>query len=688
MDPYGFRVAPLHGNAQQLHHTPSIDAHAQQHFHHGDHIPLINDEQQQQHQQQHLQYGQVQFRADAFSAEHVPANGIAPLSHHDGYHNIHDYGQGHTHSLHASPHVNRYHNLHHLSSSPSSPHTFFSFRHPSLSGLTMTYGDTGSDFGAPPATESHSSPQLRPKDAGGDVPTAPSLDQVRYDQPVDQVVRQDEGEEADQGVMPDDGSPAAGIEAQSKRGPIKRAPSYVVDPPNLVEWRQRLFDLEEMVVMTNTEPSPSHTTRFETYFPHIDNVYSHRSTQQYKRKPFVSYYWDCRLKGRPPGTPKSTDPNKKKRKRQGRGLGLCDVKIKIVEYTAPPPSTTGGATKDLPEEVLSVFRDAQEDGGKVWTIQRVCGFGPVERKAVDGAIGSARPASHRHTLEKSDDIKKNSVLRWVAAQEKEVRKATAVARPAGHQATGLAAVTVRKRSREADLKLYASCYCPFSQQVWIGLEAKGLAYQYCETDPFRAQEPTHMLGVSPTGTVPTIALAGWQCSETASILEYLEELDSNIRLHPSNPQHKADCRTWIAFINSEMVPAFYALLAANEEAAQNAAIEQLQRDVTSLVQAADKTGPYFLGDQMCLVDIHLAPFLLRMSRMLQPTRGWAPSVPEPRWQAWVAAIESNVHVRSTVSADTLYAETLDLLIKVGQVRIGWKPSCSCMAKELDVRYQR
>lgn len=137
-----------------------------------------------------------------------------------------------------------------------------------------------------------------------------------------------------------------------------------------------------------------------------------------------------------------------------------------------------------------------------------------------------------------------------------------------------------------------------------------------------------------------------------------------------------------------MVPAFYALLAANEEAAQNAASEQLQRDVTSLVQAADKTGPYFLGDQMCLVDIHLAPFVLRMSRMLQPIRGWAPSVPEPRWQAWVAAIESNVHVRSTVSADTLYVETLDLLVKVGQAHIGWKSSCSCMAKELGVRYQR
>src|SRR5271167_2826937 len=72
--------------------------------------------------------------------------------------------------------------------------------------------------------------------------------------------------------------------------------------------------------------------RFETYFPHVDNVYSHRSTQRYKRKPFVSHYWDCRLKGRPPGTPKSNDPNKKKRKRTARERDLCDVKIKITEY--------------------------------------------------------------------------------------------------------------------------------------------------------------------------------------------------------------------------------------------------------------------------------------------------------------------------------------------------------------------
>lgn len=129
-----------------------------------------------------------------------------------------------------------------------------------------------------------------------------------------------------------------------------------------------------------------------------------------------------------------------------------------------------------------------------------------------------------------------------------------------------------------------------------------------------------------------------------------------------NPQGKADCRLWINFINDEVVPAFYALLAAVGEAAQSAAIEKLQGDIASLVQVADERGPYFLGGQMSLVDIHLAPFVVRMSRILQPFRGWMPPVPE-RWQVWVDAIESNVHVRNTVSAERLYAETVDLLVK-------------------------
>lgn len=186
--------------------------------------------------------------------------------------------------------------------------------------------------------------------------------------------------------------------------------------------------------------------RFQTYFPHVDNVYSHRSTQRYKRKPFVSHYWDCRLKGRPPGTPKSDDPEKKKRKRTARERDLCHVKIKVVEYfPVSEISNTTHAVEPLPTNILPgmytfslnddpAIRNAQtfgmltpnpglppnhpgSNGGRYFTIQRVNGNGANGKN--DGVSGG-----HQHTLEESDRVKKSSVQRYVLKEKKDKRTRT------------------------------------------------------------------------------------------------------------------------------------------------------------------------------------------------------------------------------------------------------------------------
>lgn len=189
--------------------------------------------------------------------------------------------------------------------------------------------------------------------------------------------------------------------------------------------------------------------RFQTYFPHVDNIYSHRSTQKYKRKPFISHYWDCRLKGRPPGTPKSEDPNKKKRKRNARKRDLCDVKIKITEYfpearaieelegagTEPPVCTNffapgqPGALMQNQQQQSQTFGaigpnsgripadPPGSDGSRYYTVQRVNGNGG------NGKDGTAGP--HKHTLQESDRVKKNSIARHFLKIEK-VKKKTQV----------------------------------------------------------------------------------------------------------------------------------------------------------------------------------------------------------------------------------------------------------------------
>lgn len=163
------------------------------------------------------------------------------------------------------------------------------------------------------------------------------------------------------------------------------------------------------------------------------------------------------MKGRPPGTAKSEDPNKKKRKRQARERDLCDVKIKITEYfpgarrilgkdaPAPPvadPSNvsdqdffstvqTGNVMQGLQHarqfpfiapndgsmggEGMMRLTQSSADARRFYTIQRVNGNGANGKN--DGSAGP-----HKHSLEDSDRIKKNSVLRHMLKVEKEKKK--------------------------------------------------------------------------------------------------------------------------------------------------------------------------------------------------------------------------------------------------------------------------
>ena len=81
----------------------------------------------------------------------------------------------------------------------------------------------------------------------------------------------------------------------------------------------------------------------------------------------------------------------------------------------------------------------------------------------------------------------------------------------------------------------------------------------------------------------------------------------------------------------------------------------LQDSIRKLVDAADK-GPYFLGESPSLVDVEIAPWIIRFTRVLKPYRGWDLSGGS-RWAAWVNAIENDEHVMATTSDDKLYLDS-------------------------------
>ncbi|KAL1653490.1 hypothetical protein SLS61_004000 [Didymella pomorum] len=472
----------------------------------------------------------------------------------------------------------------------------------------------------------------------------------------------------------------------------------IPNPPNLEEWRQRLFHVDDIITLTEEQ--------FQTYFPHIDNIYSHRSTQRHKRKSFVSHYWDCRLKGRPPGTKKSTDPDKKKRKRVARERDLCDVKIKITEFFDqkeyeeqmghPPPMTEeddpmsvgsaqagpSSATPDqsmfysqqmTPQQTMTswgIQPNMVQPGmsmfappppplpgpppKKFYTFQRVNGNGGNGKG--DGVAGP-----HKHTLEESDRVKKNIVIRTLAKTEKDVKKVQGgdSSKKTYHKkATGNALTTVKNHAKEEDLKLYGSCFCPFVQRVWISLEHKKIAYQYIEVDPYK--KPQSLLDVNPRGLVPAIRHGPtWSTHESTVIMEYLEDLKSGEHLLPPDPQTRATSRLWSDHVNRHVIPMFYKLLQAQDQNDQIEHAQELRDQINKLVSAADRTGPFFLGSQISFVDVQVAPWVLRLRRVLGPYRGWPEPEEGSRWKAWVDAIDNEPSVRATTSTDELYLDSYE-----------------------------
>jgi hypothetical protein len=107
------------------------------------------------------------------------------------------------------------------------------------------------------------------------------------------------------------------------------------------------------------------------------------------------------------------------------------------------------------------------------------------------------------------------------------------------------------------------------------------------------------------------------------------------------------------------VPAFYATLQAQDATLRARHAAELHAELATLVAAAAEPGPFFLGARMSFVDVQLAPWLLRLSRVLAPYRAWPPPEEGSRWARWVEAVEADVDVRATTSGDELYLDSYE-----------------------------
>ncbi|KAL1858415.1 hypothetical protein Plec18170_002613 [Paecilomyces lecythidis] len=215
----------------------------------------------------------------------------------------------------------------------------------------------------------------------------------------------------------------------------------------------------------------------------------------------------------------------------------------------------------------------------------------------------------------------------------------------------------------------------FVQRVWLALEEKKIPYQYIEVNPYH--KPQSLLTLNPRGLVPTLSVEVNGTSkalyESSVLLEYLEEAYPNHapRLLPTDPYERARARIWMDFVTSRIIPSFHRFLQYQpSEQDQDGGVAGLQKAreeflgfLKQWTKGMDHTEPFFLGKDICLPDLFLAPWAVRLwvfdefkGGLGIPREGEGGEDEDvwKRWRTWLSAIQERQSVEETTSEKKYY----------------------------------
>ena len=119
---------------------------------------------------------------------------------------------------------------------------------------------------------------------------------------------------------------------------------------------------------------------------------------------------------------------------------------------------------------------------------------------------------------------------------------------------------------------------------------------------------------------------------------------------------RAYARLWIDHVTKRVVPAFMRLMQGQSKETQDEARKDLYE---ALRQIAEKRlGPHFLGEQFSLVDVAIAPWVMR-DYVLVEHRGYKRSEVSEAWVEWAGILEKRDSVLRTMSVrvNNLHSET-------------------------------
>ena len=174
--------------------------------------------------------------------------------------------------------------------------------------------------------------------------------------------------------------------------------------------------------------------------------------------------------------------------------------------------------------------------------------------------------------------------------------------------------------------LYGAPYSVYVRAARLALAEKGVAYDLVPVDIFAAEVPGWYRALHPFGRIPAFEHDGFRLYETGAILRYVDEAFDGpsgtlpLMPPPGEPRKRARVNQiggvidaylyrpliWDIYVERCDAPAEGR---ATDEAKIAAAIPRVAACFAALAELAQEEGPFLLGAQLTLADLHLAPMI-------------------------------------------------------------------------------
>jgi len=206
-------------------------------------------------------------------------------------------------------------------------------------------------------------------------------------------------------------------------------------------------------------------------------------------------------------------------------------------------------------------------------------------------------------------------------------------------------------------------WCPYCQKVWFALEEKRIPYRVEKVNmSCYGSKPREFLQIQPNGQIPVAIIDGRVYGSSNDILSTLESSFPNHKsLTPSDGNKARE----LLRLEQTLAGAWLGWLRST-----NSGKEYMEDTLTKIERALKESGgPFFMGDDVTIVDVQFLSFLERICASLLYFKGFVIRVPSgettsyPAINKWFDALEQRPSYQVTMS--DYYTHAWDLPPQLG-----------------------